>query len=338
VGYGFVGQTFHAPLIAAVDGLRLHSVVSRSAALVRAAYPDAQVHAELATALGDPGVDLVVIATPNVLHAEQAHAAIAAGKHVVVDKPFTVTAHEAREVIAHAQRAERVLSVFHNRRWDSDFLTLRSLLTAGVLGEVTQYESHFDRFRPEVRDRWRERDGAGAGLWYDLGPHLLDQALLLFGVPIAIAADIGMQRQGAQSDDYFHVQLRYARLRVLLHASTLIVAHDRRFAVHGTRGSFVKDGLDTQEAALKAGHTPGGAAWGSDPRAATLSVHAGAVATSRQVTAIPGDYRHFYTGVRDAIVGAGANPVPPTDALLVMELIEAGRQSAVERREITITP
>jgi predicted dehydrogenase len=337
VGYGFVGQTFHAPLIAAVDGLRLHSVVSRSAGLVRAAYPDVQVHADLETALRDPAVDLVVIATPNVLHAEQAREALTAGKHVVVDKPFTVTPHEAREVIAHAQRAERVLSVFHNRRWDSDFLTLRSLLTTGVLGEITQFESHFDRFRPEVRDRWREREGAGSGLWYDLGPHLVDQALQLFGAPIAVSADIGMQRQGAQSDDYFHVQLRYARLRVLLHASTLVVANDRRFAVHGTRGSFLKDGLDPQEAALKAGHTPGGAGWGSDSRSATLTINVGDVTESRQVSAIPGDYRRFYAGLRDAILGAGINPVPATDALMVMELIEAGRQSAAERREVTVT-
>ncbi|MBK6304612.1 MAG: Gfo/Idh/MocA family oxidoreductase, partial [Gemmatimonadetes bacterium] len=173
VGYGFAGRVFHAPLIAAVEGLRLHTIVSSQGSLVREQWPDVRVVPSLAEALADRGIDLVVLATPNAVHAEQAHAALDAGKHVVVDKPFTVTVAEAESVVAHAERVGRVLSVFHNRRWDSDFLTVRKLIAEGALGEVTYFESRFDRYRPVVRDRWRERAGAGAGLWYDLGPHLV---------------------------------------------------------------------------------------------------------------------------------------------------------------------
>jgi predicted dehydrogenase len=334
VGYGFVGKVFHAPLIAATPGLVLHSVVSRQAAAIADEYPHARVYLELADALRDPVVDLVVIATPNALHSPQAHAALDAGKHVVVDKPFTVTVQEAEALLAHAGRAERLLSVFHNRRWDGDFLTVRALIADGALGEITQFESHFDRFRPEVRDRWRERDEPGSGLWYDLGPHLLDQALQLFGEPLGITADIAKQRDGAQSDDFFHAVLRYPRNRVILHASTLVIASELRFAVHGTAGSFVKHGLDTQEDALKAGRTPGDAGWGSDAREGVLTQMSGEHAIARAVTTLPGDYRAFYAGVRDAITIGAPNPVPAEQALVIMQLIERGLRSSEVRREM----
>ncbi len=334
VGYGFVGKTFHAPLIASVGGLALHSVVSSNPVAVRADFPEARVTPYLADVLADPAVDLVVIATPNALHASQSHAALDAGKHVVVDKPFTVSVAEAEAVRAHAGQAGRVLSVFHNRRYDADFLTLRSLIADDALGTVTQFESHFDRFRPDVRDRWRERSGPGAGLWYDLGPHLIDQVLQLFGQPLGITADIAMQRAGAATDDYFHALLRYPRLRVILHASTLMAASALRFSVHGTRGSFVKLGLDSQEDALKAGRTPGDAMWGHDARPGTLTSIEGEGITTRSVPGEPGDYRRYYAAVRDAIHGVGPNPVPAADALAVMRLIEAGISSASQRREV----
>jgi predicted dehydrogenase len=334
VGYGFVGKVFHAPLIAATEGLHLHTVVSGNPDAVRADFPEAQVRPQLSDALADPAIDLVVIATPNALHAPQAHAVLDAGLHVVVDKPFTVTVSEAREVIAHAERAGRVLSVFHNRRYDSDFVTLRGLVSSAALGEVTQFESHFDRFRPEVRDRWREQDVPGAGLWYDLGPHLIDQALQLFGPPLGITADIAVQRDGGITPDYFHAVLRYPRLRVILHASTLMAASDLRFSVHGTAGSFVKEGLDSQEDALKAGRTPGDTGWGHDPRPGTLTTSRGDSVETRIIDGVPGDYRRYYAAVRDAIRGTGHNPVPAAEALMVMELIEAGIASASSRCEV----
>ena len=336
VGYGFVGKVFHAPLISSVDGLVLHTVVSSNADAVHADFRDARVVSSLDDALADPAIDLIVIATPNLLHAPQAHAALDAGKHVVVDKPFTVTVAEAEAVIAHAERAGRLLSVFHNRRCDADFRTLRHLLADGALGTVTQFESHFDRFRLEVRDRWRERAGPGAGLWFDLGPHLIDQALQLFGPPLGISADIAVQRDGGETADYFHATLRYARLRVILHASTMMAAHDLRYSVHGTLGSFVKHGLDSQEDALKAGRTPGDALWGHDARPGTLTTVDGERTSTRIVAGEVGDYRRYYAGVRDAIRGTALNPVPAGEALAVMKLIELGIESSDARREFAV--
>ena len=336
VGYGFVGKVFHAPLISAVDGLTLHTIVSSNADAVHADFPDMQVARLLDLALADPAIDLIVIATPNALHAPQAHAALDAGKHVVVDKPFTVTVSDASDLILHAARAGRLLSVFHNRRYDADFRTLRHLLADGALGTVTQFESHFDRFRLEVRDRWRERAGPGAGLWFDLGPHLIDQALILFGAPLGITADIAVQRDGGETADYFHVTLRYARLRVILHASTMMASHDLRYSVHGTLGSFVKQGLDSQEDALKAGRTPGDALWGHDARPGTLTTVHGEHTSTRIIAGEPGDYRRYYVGVRDAVTGSAPDPSPAGDALAVVWMIELGIESSEKRREVPI--
>ena len=321
VGYGFAGRVFHAPLIAGVEGMQLSSIVSSRTGAVHADWPEVTVHPDMSGVLADPAIDLVVLATPNTLHASQAHAALDAAKHVVVDKPFTVTVPEAEAVVAHAERAGRVVSVFQNRRWDADFLTLRRLIAEGALGEVTYFESRFDRFRPVVRDRWRERAGPGAGLWFDLGPHLVDQALQLFGPPSDVVADHAIQRAGAETDDYFHVVLRYARLRVVLHASTLVAANDLRFAVHGTRGSYVKHGVDSQEDALKAGTRPGGEGWGRDASPGVLTLADGARMHRREVAGEPGDYRRYYEAVGDAIAGRGVNPVPASEALAVMRII-----------------
>jgi predicted dehydrogenase len=334
VGYGFVGKTFHAPLIVATPGLVLHTVVSSDPVKVLADHPVAKVVPDLAAALADPAVDLVVIATPDPLHAPQAHAALDAGKAVVIDKPFAVTLEEARAVADHAARAGKLLSIFHNRRWDSDFLTLKALIADGSLGEIVQYESHFDRFRPVVRDRWREAPGAGALL--DLGPHLIDQALKLFGPPTSVFADLAIQKDGGKAPDYFHLLLRYPRLRVLLHASQMTVASDLRMAVHGTRGSFVKQGLDPQENALKAGVIPGSQGWGVDPRPGTLTVPDGEGTASRVVAGAPGDYLAYYAGVRDALLGHGENPAPPEEALAVMELIDLAARSAADGRELSL--
>lgn len=334
VGYGYVGKTFHAPLIAATPGLRLHTVVSSDPTKVAADHPEVRVVAGLDAALADPAIDLVVIATPNALHAPQALAALAAGKSVVVDKPFALTAAEARTMADAAARTGRLLTVFHNRRWDSDFLTLRRLIAEGTLGEIVQYESHFDRFRPVVRDRWRERAGPGAGAWMDLGPHLLDQALVLFGEPLAISADIAVQRPGAGADDYFHVTLRYPTLRVILHGSLLTAASDLRLAVHGTAGSFVKHGLDPQEAQLKAGMIPGAAGYGQDRRPGVLTTVENDVQVHADVPSEPADYRAFYAGVREAILAGTPSPVPIAQALRVMDLLELAREASQQRREL----
>jgi len=334
VGYGYVGKTFHAPLIAATPGLALRTVVSSDPAKVAADLPDVRVVADLEAALADPAIDLVVIATPNALHAPQAIAALRAGKAVVVDKPFAVTAAEAQTMAEAARAADKLLAVFHNRRWDSDFLTLQRLMADGVLGQIVQFESHFDRFRPVVRDRWRERGGPGAGAWMDLGPHLLDQALVLFGEPLAIAADIGIQREGAGADDYFHVTLRYPTLRVILHGSLLTAAADLRLAVHGTKASFIKHGLDPQEGQLKAGMTPGAAGYGVDARPGVLTTVENEALVHAPVPPEPSDYRAFYAGVRDAILHGAPSPVPVEQALKTMALLALAQRASDERREL----
>jgi len=276
-----------------------------------------------------------VIATPNDTHAPLALAALSAGKHVVVDKPFALDVAEAEAMIATAQAGGRVLSVFHNRRWDADFLALRALLQAGALGEVAELHSHFDRYRPQVPDRWRDREGPGSGLWYDLGPHLVDQVLQLFGPPLAVSADLVRQRQGAQAVDYFHVQLRYPRLRAILHAGALVPGHGLRFAVHGSGGSWIKHGLDPQEDALRGGAVPGGRDWGCDSRPGTLLQVQGDGSIRESPSPAPaGDYPAYYARIRDAIGGGGTPPVSAPDALQVMRVIEAGLLADAERREV----
>ncbi len=210
IGYGYASKTFHAPLIAGTPGLELAVISSSDETKVKADWPTVTVVSEPKHLFNDPNIDLIVIPTPNDTHFPLAKAALEAGKHVVVDKPFTVTLSQARELEALAKSLGRVLSVFHNRRWDSDFLTLKGLLAEGVLGEIAYFESHFDRFRPQVRDRWREQGGPGSGIWYDLAPHLLDQAITLFGLPVSMTVDLAQLRPGAQSTDYFHAILSYA--------------------------------------------------------------------------------------------------------------------------------
>jgi predicted dehydrogenase len=247
IGFGYATQTFHAPLIASVPGLEVAAISTSNPDKVRAGWPAAAIETTPHALLARADIDLVVVPTPNDTHHPLARAALLAGKHVVVDKPFTLTQAEALDLCALAKQCGRVLSVFHNRRWAGDFLEVRELLARGTLGRVVHVESHFDRFRPQVRVRWREQDGAGSGLWMDLGSHLVDQALLLFGRPEALALDLLRQRDGALTDDGFHARLRYAGgLRVELHASALAAAPDAMFRIHGTRGSFVKQGLDPQ--------------------------------------------------------------------------------------------
>ncbi|GAB4197395.1 MAG: oxidoreductase [Roseiflexaceae bacterium] len=336
VGYGFAGRTFHAPLISATPGLRLAAIATSNPEQAHADWPEASTVSAPEALLARGDIELVVIATPNHTHAPLACAALDAGAHVVVDKPFTVTLEQAHSLEEQAAQVRRVLSVFHNRRWDSDFLTLRRLVAAGELGELALVESRFDRYRPEVRPRWREQAGPGSGLWYDLGPHLLDQVLVLFGRPDALWADIAAQRPAAQTDDYFHAVLRYGRLRVVLSASMLAVAPGPRLAAHGTRGSYTKHGLDPQEDALKAGHYPPAANWGHDPRDGELTLWHDGAPQVRPLPTLPGDYPAYYAGLRDAIRGQGPVPVTAAEAIAVMELIALGLRSSAERRELAI--
>lgn len=343
LGFGYAGRTFHAPLIAATPGLALVAVSSRQPEAVHAAHgPGVQVHAEPQALIARDDLDLVVIATPNDTHAPLARAALLAGRAVVVDKPFALDTAEAASLVALAETRGQLLSVFHNRRWDADFLTVRQLLASERLGRLLRAELHFDRFRPVVRPRWREAAGPAGGLWIDLAPHLLDQALQLWGPPLALQAEIATLREGGPNNDWFEARLRWAGgLRVSLGASMLAAQPGARWVLQGSRGGYTKHGLDTQEDAMKAGAVPGASAdWGADPQAGTLRwapdpAQPEALQTQAWPTT-PGDYRAYYAGVRDALRGQGANPVPAREALAVMRLLDLGRQSAAEGRELPV--
>jgi len=336
IGYGMAGRVFHAPLIQHTPGLSLHSVVSSRRDELRRQFTDVSVCAEPAQVFDDPAIDAVVIATPNDLHAPLALAALDAGKHVLVDKPFALDASEAQRILDAAEASARVATVFQNRRFDADFLTLGALLQAGTLGAIAECHSHFDRFRPQVRDRWRERDVPGSGVWYDLGPHLLDQMLQLFGWPQAIDADLDCQR-GEGGIDYLHAVLHYPRMRAILHAGSLVAAPSPRFVVHGARGSWTKHGLDVQEAQLAAGFAPGAPGWGLDPHHGEHTTWDDTGMPRREtVDNLPGDYRRLYARFAAAIRGQDTPEVTPGQARQLMHLLDAGRVSAREGRRVVL--
>lgn len=336
IGYGYASKTFHAPLISGTPGMTLAAVSSSDEKKVQADWPLVNVVAEPAGLLSNPDIDLIVIATPNDTHFPLAKAALEAGKNVVVDKPFTVTLSQARELDTLARQQCKLLSVFHNRRWDSDFLTVKALINDGKLGEVVHFESHFDRYRPQVRARWREQAGLGSGIWYDLGPHLLDQAVSLFGLPQSLYVDLGQLRPGAQSTDYFHAVLTYPQRRVVLHGTLLAAAETARYIVHGTEASYVKFGLDPQEDRLKNSERLPQSDWGYDMRDGILTTVEGETRVETTLLTQPGNYPAYYAAIRDALNGIGENPVPANQAIQIMELIELGIESAKHRAALML--
>ena len=332
VGFGFAGRVFHAPLIAATPGLTLTIVGSSQTEAVAATYPDVELVADPLAAVRHPDVDLVVIATPNDSHAPLADAALRAGKHVVVDKPFTLTLAEARALADRAADVGRLLSVFQNRRWDSDFQAIAREMATGRVGEVGELRSEFSRYRPQVRDRWRERPGPGSGLWYDLGPHLIDQALLLFGPPETVYADLRVQRRGATAVDSFQAVLGYARRRVTLASSMLASDRPVRFLVRGLSGSLLKRGDDPQEAKIRAGERPGSPGWGRDVDPVIFV--SGGDGTSTEIAPPDGNWLVYYAAMRDAVRGERTPPVTPPQATTVMAVLEAGMRSSAEGRVV----
>ncbi len=310
VGYGLAGAVFHAPLISACDRLELAAVLTS-----REAPNAVRTLEELLRCC-----ELVVIASPNRTHFPIAKQALEAGKHVVIDKPMTVSVREAEELIALAAKCGRLLTVFHNRRWDGDYLTVRKVLPR--LGEVNLFEAHWDRFRVGIKEGWREVPDEGSGLLSDLGPHLIDQALQLFGMPVEVSADVEMQRPGAAVDDYFELTLQYGARRVKLGASSLVADPRPRFALHGSAGSFVKHGLDPPAAALSAGVEPRSPGFGVDERHGELTLPDG---SSESVPTERGNYLAFYEMVASAVLDGGPVPVDPADALNGLRIIDLAR-------------
>jgi scyllo-inositol 2-dehydrogenase (NADP+) len=351
LGYGFAGRIFHSPFIAAVPGLELSAIVQRHGDTAAADYPNARVVRSVDEVFGDPAIDLIVVGTPNETHFELAKAALQAGKHVVVDKPFAASSGEARELIELAKKVGKVIAPFHNRRFDGDFVTLRKVIVAGTLGRITQVISHYDRYRPVQRaGTWKEAGGPANGLLFDLGPHLVDQALALYGAPKWITASVRSDRDVSKIEDAFDIVLEYEvverGLRYECHSTMIGAEAAPRFRVHGTHGSFLKYGLDVQEAALLAGARPPQVGspepWLPEPEAAwgTLTLAANpAEPTKLERRKIPtevGDYRHFYASVRDAILGVSPLVIPAEDAYRTIKLLELAVQSSEQKRTLAV--
>ena len=332
VGFGFAGKVFHAPVIRAVDGLRLTTIVQRHGA-PDPRYPDVEfVHS--VDELLKRQIDLVVVATPNTSHHPIAKQALLAGRHVVVDKPFAPTLAEAEDLVRVAKQQRRIVTVYYDRRYTGDFATVQQVVGEGALGRVVTFESHFDRFRPELKlNAWREQAHPGSGVWFDIGPHLFDHALLLFGVPEAIGADIRVERDGAVVDDAFDVTLYYRHGRAVLRASMLRTPLGPTWIVNGTKGSFIKYGMDPQEAALKEGRTPDEPDWDSEPP--ELYGQLVTADATRTVPTLRSSFARYYENVRDAMIGTAELAVPPEWCLDVMRGLELAVESSRTR---TILP
>jgi scyllo-inositol 2-dehydrogenase (NADP+) len=328
LGYGLAGSVFHAPFIAAAEGLELAAVTTRDPERKRSAeesYPGVLV-------LDQPDdvferaaeFDLAVVATPNRLHVPNTLAALEAGLPVVVDKPVTPTAGEARQLIEAARERGLMLTVFQNRRWDGDFLTVRKLLDEGVLGRVHRFESRIERWRPQLTGAWRERADEAGGLLLDLGTHLVDQALQLFGPAELVHAELDMRRAGAEVEDDVFLALEHeSGERSHLLMSLVAAQPGPRFRLLGERAAFVKRGTDPQEEALRAGRTPDDPAWGEEPEEDWGEL--GAEADTRPVLTVRGNYRTFYDLVAESLRTGAAPPVDPADAVRALELLEAAR-------------
>ncbi|HEY4818102.1 MAG TPA: oxidoreductase [Candidatus Acidoferrum sp.] len=337
VGFGLAGRAFHAPVIHAVPGLRLAAIVQRSGNEAAQLYPDARIVRSVEELLAISDIRLVVIATPNDTHGPVARQCLAASRDVVVDKPLTPTLEDALELMKFAQERGRLLTVYQNRRYDGDFQALQQLVASGKLGRIVRFESNYDRFRPQLKTGvWRERSGPGSGILFDLAPHLIDHALLLFGLPEAVTADIRIEREHAVTDDSFDLILHYAGgLRAVLRATMLAAVTRPRFVLHGTSGAYLKLGFDVQEPKLRAGRIP----WNETPSEAEQEENSGILTlvntdgatTEQRIPPAASDYRAYYANIRDVLLGTAAPAVAPQHALNVMRILELARKSSVRR-------
>jgi scyllo-inositol 2-dehydrogenase (NADP+) len=330
IGFGLSGRVFHAPFISSHPGFQLTKVVERHGQSARELYPDVEIVQDYKELLKDDSLGLVIIASPNIFHFHQAKELLMAGKHVVIEKPVTPTAAEADELISFAQKAAKKIFVFQNRRWDGDFKTIQQVVYNGYLGEILEYEAHFDRFAPgSRRSAWRDEPLPAGGVLFDLGSHLIDQALVLFGLPQSVFADIRWQRAGSKVDDYFEVNLLYNRLKVTLKASVFVKEQGPRYILHGTKGSFIKYGIDPQEELLKEGLMPDMEDWGrEDPDYyGVLNAEMHGQRFYGNIETEPGNYMGFYDNVYDVITKGAGQSVLPEEARNVIRIIELAFES-----------
>ena len=335
IGFGLAGRAFHAPVIRAVPGMHLAAILQRTGNEAAEKYPDVRIVRNLDELLAIREIQLVVIATPNDTHYSFARQCLAAGRDVVVDKPFTTTVEEAESLVQFAKENGRLITVYQNRRYDGDFQALRKLVAEGTLGRIVRFETHYDRYRPQLKPgAWRETTRPGSGILFDLAPHLIDHALVLFGLPEAVTADVRSERENTVADDAFDIMLHYpGALRAVLRSSILAAAPRPRFVLFGTQGSFVKQSVDPQENNLRHGNIPASGPWGAEPEEnwGLLTVPDGEKFTHRRIPSEKCDFRDYYANVRDTLLGKAAPAVTTEWAVNVMRLLEIARESS-ERR------
>jgi predicted dehydrogenase len=341
IGFGMAGRLFHGPTITSAKGLKLYKVretKSPNIAIIRERYPDTIIVNDTNEILNDPSIELVVVATPNVTHYDVATKVLMAGKHVIVDKPFTVTSQEATQLIELAKNKNKLLTVYQNRRWDSDFQTVKKVIDSNLLGNLVEYEAHYDRFRNTIRpDTWKEDGVLGTGLVYDLGSHLIDQALVLFDLPKTITADLRTQRQNATIIDNFEMILDYGKLKVTLKGGMLIKEQLPHFILLGNNGAFIKYGMDVQEEALIAGLAPNKSLnWGEEPESlwGTINTEFNGIEFRGKVKSEKGNYVGFYENVYKTILGEEELAVKSEQARNTIRVIELAMQSNQEKRTI----
>ena len=334
IGFGNAGRLIHAPLIRLTPGFTLAAVASSRVDAVGAVIPDVAVYADAHAMLDAPDLDLIVVATPPDSHATWAKAALNAGKHVLVEKPFAVTSAEAAGIVALARTRGRMVTVFHNRRFDSCFRAVRAVIETGALGRINHYESQYNRFNHGVNDAWKAPAEPGAGLWYDTGSHIVDQTIQLFGLPDAIGMAMAHNRPGSAADDWCHAVLHYPDKRAVLHCSMLVAGGVPRFTVHGDAASLVKTMADIQGRQLWNGMSPDADDYGRDDDAPVLI---GADGSRTPQPVATGDYRSFFGALGAAIRGEAPNPTSARDMLGVMTVLEAGVTSTREGRVVPIT-
>lgn len=334
IGYGFGGAVFHAPMVDAAKGLELSVIYTSNIEKVRLTYPDVLVTTNLDDIWNNRDIDLVVISTPNTTHYELAKRALEAGKHVVIDKPFVIDVKEGEKLIELAKVNGKKLSVYQSRRWDSDFQTVRRLMAEDKLGEIYSFEAHYDRFRPEVKDRWKERNEPGSGTLYDLGSHMIDQALQLFGKPVTVTADSLAQRQGSAINDYFHLILGYGSCRVILHSGSLVRGRGQRYQIHGSKASFIKFGEDPQEKTLLEGLRPGMPGWGQEDESEYGEIITSDGTANVKIPSELGAYEQFYEQMYQSIVNDAPVPVIAEQSLDVIRVIRLAERSSEEGRTL----
>ena len=337
--FGMSGWVFHAPFLSVNSGFNFYGVWERTKNLAQEKYPGVKTFRTIEEMLSDNNIELVVVNTPSITHFELAMQAIQAGKHVIVEKPFTATVNQAEELIALAKKKNVKLSVYHNRRYDSDYKTIKKVLEEGLLGKIVEAEIHYDRYVPELSYKiHKETPTPGVGALYDLGSHLIDQALQFFGMPLAVFADITINRPKSKVDDYFDLKLFYPTHRVILKSSYYVREAFPGYVFHGTLGSFIKHKTDVQETDLQAHKKPGGTEWGIEPESQKGLLHTerdGKV-IKELVKSERGDYNDYYDGIYNAIRNDAEVPVKPEDALNVIKIIETAFISNAEKRVVEL--